>query len=129
MNTFDDLTDAHLLRADEDYRFSLRLLELEEPAPRWAVAAAFYASIHYLSAWFWNEHQIVVNNHRHRGRMLRSGDFDALSPIVESYEYLYRKSLESRYQPAFSISSSEVDDLLRTDLESIRNLINRELQR
>jgi hypothetical protein len=113
-----DDSGAHLLLADENLMVARRLMEMNEPPSRWVVVIAFYSAVHYLGAYFWRRHQVKVNSHRHRGRLMRSDE--STVHIRANYDRLYMASLDARYETRANVSAHMARDLLETDLEAVR---------
>lgn len=117
MNQLDELTRDHLQLADENYEFAERFRMISPQPLRWVAVVAFYAAVHYLSAYFWEKQGIEVSSHRQRGRLMRS--VEPLETIRTNYERLYFRSLEARYRPRATFSNADVQTLVERDLELI----------
>ena len=121
-------SDSHaaLLLADENRATAHRLNALAPIPHRWVAITSFYSAVHYLGAYFLEQNGTDVTSHRHRSRLVDA--YDNLTPIRSRYWRLYKVSLDARYDARARVTEDLVR-LLLDDLESIRNLINRELQR
>lgn len=107
--------------ADENVEVARRIRALQPCPFRWVGVIGFYAAVHYLSAYFWERDQTVVNSHRHRNRLIGADPY--LAGIRGNYERLYLFSLDARYEIRVEAKPHFVDSLIDVDLETVRQIV------
>lgn len=98
-------TRAHLQTATENRRFAQGLVD-DDPAGsvhyRWAVVAAFYAAVHLVNAYLWEQRRIEPRNHVERDTFVVTvGD---LRSVTDLYAQLQDYAFRARYHPGFRLA-------------------------
>lgn len=115
-----------IFESGEENRAVARLLATQETdiasaARRWATICAFYAVVHYVNAWLWENVQIEPRDHAERRSFIAS--MAALKPIASAYIRLQERGYDARYRVGFQITAEHLTDLLEHDLQQIRSVI------
>ena len=122
-------TRAHLLTANENGVFATRLIDVDDqqslPADlRWALVAAFYAAVHLVNAYLWEQRRIEPRNHD--VRLLFVVMVSSLRPVASDYAHLQDLAYRARYHFGFRLPPGDARVAL-TCMESIDRLVSGEL--
>ncbi len=85
----------------------------------WLVTAAFYAALHWIEAYFDNQHNFHSKSHDMRNTaVMRLG-----LPIANKYLKLHRASREARYL-MHQFTRKEVEDLINLSYQPIKDFVH-----
>lgn len=114
-------TNAFLELADENKDLAHWLMGVEDPPRRWVAVIAFYASVHYIGAYHWeNDGQYTgetISNHDDRDKLVHR-DWN-LIPIAPHYLNLFNHGYWARYKTIYKARLERVRELVETDLRRI----------
>jgi hypothetical protein len=117
-------TQTHLAAADR-HRAAAEFLRASadtEPYLReWFVVAAFYATVHYINAYLWEQQQLEPANHTERSQLVMI--VRDLRPIRGAYGNLRDSAYLCRYDPLHRESAADLAGHLR-DLRAVQRTIN-----
>lgn len=117
-------TIEHLNAAARNQRLAHALLGIMDiqPAPYdWAVVIGFYAAVHYVNAYLWE--QLGYEPRNHYDRISWVNRVKDLQPAARSYNLLFDYSLKVRYDPAFRLSRADALDVLTNDLSTVERAV------
>jgi hypothetical protein len=111
------------MQAEQNERLARGLVLLSSQLMDWGVTACFYAALHLVDSYLARV-GIHPENHEEREDWIRRW----LRPIRSEYRALKRRSIRARYDalqmnPATAFQPAFVENLLATELETIRNYI------
>jgi len=114
----------HRLQAEQNERLSRGLVLLSPQCMDWSVTACFYAALHLVDSYLARQ-GIHPHTHMERERWIQQ----RLPRILRNYLLLKRYSLRARYEgvqmtPATAFQPAFVENLITTELETIRNYID-----
>ncbi len=109
--------------AGDENRAIAQLLATQEAdiasaARRWATICAFYAAVHYVNAWLWENVQVKPRDHAERRSFVAS--MAVLRPMASAYFRLQERGYDARYRVGYQITAENLTDLLERELHQIR---------
>lgn len=100
---------------------AIQQAELANAARRWAAISAFYAAVHYVNAWLWEQFQIEPRDHTERRTFVMT--VATFKPVAIAYARLQDQGYDARYRIGYHVSSSDLNDLIERDLQAIRGVV------
>lgn len=123
----DARTEAHLRKAEHLRQIAHDLSARSASGPSglpphdWAVAAAFYAAVHYVNAYLWERQRLDPGSHRGRSGLMWS--VPVLRPAAGAYSTLERLGWKYRYDPVFQLRPRDVLHVVQVELEDVRRVV------
>jgi hypothetical protein len=128
LSDLDYLSRQYITLADENEAFARRMLNQSSPSRadlRWTTASLFYAAVHYVNAYLWERTRLEPKNHEERGRLIHQ--WPHLSELHLQYDRLNDAGWRARYPPTARLQRGDVQFLLVTDLQEIKDSIRENL--
>jgi hypothetical protein len=128
LSDLDYLSRQYITMVDENEAFARRMLNQSSPSRadlRWATASLFYTAVHYVNAYLWEQARLEPNNHEERGRLMHQ--WPHLSELHLHYDRLKDAGWRARYSPTARLQRGDIQYLLVTDVQAIRNAIREHL--
>jgi hypothetical protein len=93
-----------------------------QPSPyEWIAVIAFYAAVHYVSAYLWEKHREVIDEHPKRAARVRTeGILKRCSP---QYGRLSNAGWNARYTRGFQMSRQDAERLVNFDLANVESVV------
>ena len=125
-----DETIDHLRIAEANRDLALTLLHPSAGSVRprrweWVGVVAFYAAVHYVSAYLWERRQFAPSSHAERGRLFLSDSI--LYPLRRRYRVLQVYGYEARYEVDFAATEANARELIDNDLRAVEAAVLRAL--
>ncbi len=124
-------TREHLARARRNRDVARSLLgpdgqRLVSPAPlEWAVVAAFYAAVHYVNAYLWEQQRYEPPDHARRDRAVATAA--PLRSAASAYLRLRIMAQHARYASRFRLTRARATELVTFDLDQVADAVERAL--
>ena len=128
LSDLDYLTQQYIMTADENEAFARRMLNRSSPSRadlRWAMVSLFYAAVHYVNGYLWEQARLEPKNHEDRSRLINQ--WPDLSEFHLHYDRLNDAGWRARYSPTARLQRGDVQFLLVTDLQAIKDSIRESL--
>jgi len=123
----DQRTREHLDLAERNQKLAQDLLDLaaagtlQPPPYEWIAVIAFYSALHYVNAYLWEILQKETPSHPQRAAWVRQ-DKD-LSACTGEFHRLWNAGGSARYDRGYSVSPSDAEDLVNTDLKAVASVV------
>ena len=124
-------TSAHLTTGERNHSVAQALAApvasalLQPPPLEWAVVAAFYAAVHYVNAYLWE--QLRYEPRYHADRRQSVGRVQTLWPTSPAYANLQDLAFRVRYQPMFGLAPVRARAAVQTDPELVATTVRQAL--
>jgi len=82
---------------------------------------SFYAALHYVSAYLWEQHREEIDEHPRRFTRVRNEPI--LKRCAQQYGRLSNAGWNARYTRGFQISRHDAERLINIDLENVRSVV------
>ncbi len=96
-------------------------MSLRPPPYDWAAIAAFYAAVHYVNAFLWEQLGIAPQDHRARRQLVARTS--PLNRVVAPYDRLTAIGWDARYTATFSPSQPRVREAVYLHVDAIRAVV------
>ncbi len=108
----------HENQAQRNERFFQSLDKTVSVNREWIVTAVFYAALHWMEAYYDNQHGLHFKSHDARNQMVRWSRL----PISREYLYLYDASRHARYL-MHRFTQQEVEDLINLSYKPVKDFV------
>jgi hypothetical protein len=125
------LTEAHLATGDRNRDLARALIGPsaaalpQPPTLEWALVVAFYAAVHYVNAYLWEQQR--YEPHRREDRVIAVGRVIALRRASAAYARLQTLGYDARYRAGYRATRAAVEAAIHTDLEQVAQAVRRAL--
>jgi hypothetical protein len=96
-------------------------LGLQPPPFEWVTVVAFYAAVHYVNAFLWEQLGIMPSSHTER-----TGYVASVSPLTScriEYRQLNHHGWSARYAPGFRVQEQQARALLDGNLAHVEGIV------
>lgn len=116
-------TRQHLAVAqwNRDLAASLRRDSAQPLPSEWIVVIAFYAAVHYVNAYLWEELRVARSNHGERTLRVRTDR--RLAACRAAYRRLLDAGYQARYTVRFQLTEQQARDLVMVDLTRVEGTV------
>jgi hypothetical protein len=92
------------------------------PSPyEWITVIAFYSAVRYVSAYLWERHREVIEEHPTRWRRVRTEGL--LRRCRAQYGRLQNAGWNARYTRGFQVSRQDAERLVNFDLANVESVV------
>jgi len=93
-----------------------------QPSPyEWVAVIAFYAAMHYVSAYLWEKYREVIEEHPRRAARVRTDTL--LRRCSPQYGRLSNAGWNARYTRGFRMSRQDAERLVTIDLANVESVV------
>jgi len=93
-----------------------------QPSPyEWIAVIAFYAAVHYVSAYLWEKHSEEIEEHPRRAARVRTEGL--LKRCSLQYGRLSNAGWNARYTRGFQLSRQDAGRLVNFDLANVESVV------
>lgn len=123
----DQQTREHLDLAERNRDLARALLDpyisgALRPSPyEWIAVIAFYSAVHYVSAYLWEKHHEMIEEHPARWRRVRTEGL--LRRCSVQYGRLQNAGWNARYTRGFQMSRQDAERLVNLDLANVESVV------
>jgi hypothetical protein len=123
----DQRTRQHLDLAERNRDLSRAILDPAisgnfQPSPyEWIAVIAFYAAVHYVSAYLWETYGEVIEEHPARWRRVRTEG--RLQRCKDQYGRLQNNGYNARYTRGIHLSRQDAERLVNIDLANVESVV------
>lgn len=123
----DQRTREHLDLAERNRDLARALLSPAisgslQPSPyEWIAVIAFYSAVHYVSAYLWERHREVIDEHPRRSARVRTEGI--LRRCASQYGRLANAGWNARYTRGFQLSRHDAERLVNFDLANVESVV------
>lgn len=94
---------------------------LQPPPYEWIAVIAFYSALHYVNAYCWEVQKRETSSHPQRAAWVRQDSY--LRACTGEYQRLWDAGGSARYDRGFSVSATDANDLVHTDLRAVESIV------
>ena len=91
------------------------------PPYEWVSVIAFYAAVHFVNAYLWEQHRVAPRNHSERGHYVRHDP--TLRRCANAYGRLLDTGYKARYVRRYRIAASWAEQLVKVELADVESVV------
>ena len=120
-------TSDHLDTAERNRDLARSLLTassslgLSTPSFEWAAVIAFYAAVHFVNAYLWEQYRIAPRDHADRSYHVMTDPI--LRRCMQAYSRLRDEGYRSRYHRARRLNARQAAGLVNVDLANVESVV------